>query len=137
MDAIGPFSFLRLSGMPERMQGVWGRSVRAGVDGVSLKYMGIGAEPFSLQSFDFALNFEAAKGLYRDYQFSTLMQPLAILYGGVLEPFQLFQVLQVNPLPNGIRAIIRGQKQGDATVYQGVCACNWLLQPIDTTVQVP
>lgn len=137
MDAIGNFQFLRLSGMPERMQGVWGRSVRSGVNGVSLKFLGISAEPFALQSFDFALNFEAAKALYRSYQFATLQQPLAIMYGGVLEPAHLFQVLRVDPLPGQIRAIVRGQRQNDATIYQGICGCNWLLQPIDVTVQTP
>ena len=135
MDAIGPFTFLRLSNMPERMQGIWARSARAGVNGVSLKFLGIGCEPFTLQSTDFALNFATAEGLYRSYQYLTLAQPVQLMYGGVLEPNQLFQVLDVRPV--SIRAIVRGSRANDQTLYQGICECQWTLQPIDITIQTP
>jgi hypothetical protein len=135
MDAIGQFTFLRLSNMPERMQGIWTRSARAGVNGVSLKFIGIGAEPFTVESMDFALNFAYAEGLYRSYQYATLAQPMQLMYGGVLEPNQLFQVLAVRPV--SIRAIVAGYKPQDATLYQGICECQWTLQPIDITIQTP
>jgi len=137
MDAIGPYTFLRLSNMPERMQGIWARSARAGVNGVSLKFIGISCEPFTIQSMDFALNFAAAEGLYRAYQYATLASPMQVMYGGVLEPNQLFQVLNVVPVPGGIRAIVGGYKPQDSTLYQGICECQWTLQPIDITIQTP
>lgn len=135
MDAIGPFSFNRISGMPQRMQGQWALSARAGVNGVAMKWMGISAEPFTLQTQDFAASFTAAEGLYRAYQFLTLAGPQFIMRGNFLEPNQMFQVLRVDPLR--IEAIVAGYKPNDANVYRGICECQWLLQPIDTTIQPP
>lgn len=135
MDAIGPFSFNRLSGMPQRMQGQWALSSRAGVHGVSLKFTGVSADPFTLQSQDFAVNFAAAEGLFRQYQFLTIAGPQFLMFGSVLEPNQIFQVLRVDPLR--IAAIVAGYKPNDATVYRGLCECQWTLQPIDTTIQTP
>lgn len=135
MDAIGPFTFNRLSGMPQRMQGQWALSARAGVSGVSMKYIGVSAEPFVLQSQDFAVNFAAAEALYRQYQLATIAGPQFLMFGSVLEPSHMYQVLRVDPLR--IAAIVGGYKPNDATVYRGLCECQWLLQPIDTTIQVP
>lgn len=135
MDAIGPFTFNRLSGMPNRMQGQWALSARAGVSGVSLKYIGVGGEPFTLQSQDFAASFAAAESLFRQYQFATIAGPQFLMFGNVLEPNQMYQVLRVDPLR--IAAIVGGYKINDATVYRGICECQWTLQPIDTTIQIP
>lgn len=136
MDAIGIFTFLRLTGMPQRMQGRWSASSRAGVNGVSLKYQGVGGEPFSVRSMDFAIHYEAAKELYRRYLVATIANyPLPLVYGGRREPFQLYKVLQIVPVE--VKAIVRGLKPRDTTVYRGLCVCDWLLQPIDTSIQIP
>ncbi len=138
MDQIGEFTFLKTSGMPHRMQGNWEASARAGVNGVSLKFQGISAEPFVMRSMSFSPNFQTGKELFRSYLSATLAGPLALLFGDTLEPFQLYKVLRVTPIhPGGVRAIVRGHRAQDSQVYFAMVEADWVLQPIDTSLQAP
>lgn len=133
MDAIGNFQFLRLTGHPERAQLQLAIERRSGIDGVTIWETGEAGEPIRLQSFAFALDYASAKQLYRDYLTLIPAGPVQVSKGGA-EPTQLYKVLKV--IPVDIRAILRGMT-GDGVNYQGLCVCDWILFPINPTVQPP
>jgi hypothetical protein len=134
MDAIGSFSFVRMSGHPPRATPNFALERRSGINGITIWETGAAGRPFRLQTMDFALNYAAAAALYVNYLSLLFQGPVQIVKGSLIST-HWYKVLEIHPTQ--IEAIVRGHKPGDSTVYQGLCVCDWILVPIDPSVQPP
>lgn len=136
MDAIGPFTFIRLSRPPERVGAQWAIAARAGVAGVAIWNTGSRGVPFTVDSEAVALHFVQGRTFLQNYKLLEYAGPVSV-YFGTEEPAQQYKVLQVQPIGHGVKAVVRAHVANDSTWYRALVFAQWTLLPLDPFVQRP
>lgn len=126
--AIGQFEFINLSQAPIPPKDKIAVHSRAGVEGVELRRTGKRGEPFTVQTVMDAADYSAALALYKEYLTLIDGDPVDLMFLDETEPNKV-QVLDVQPIPGGVTAILFGLNgmSGEATPSYGWCACEWTL----------
>lgn len=133
-DRIGPFTFIRLSDPPQRVQAQWEIAARAGVPGVALWDTEERGEPFELESLAVALTYAGARALFLSYLSLVPLGGQQLFYG-TLEPQQLYKVLMVTQIE--CKAVPRVHVANDPLSYGALLRARWRLLPLDPLVQPP
>lgn len=122
MFAIGEFEFLWISQYSPGTQPVVELESRPGVPDIALWDLGEKGEPFQVQTFKGAEDFDTAKELYEEYK-TIVKTRVAFSFGHQLD--EQVSVLRVRPVPGGIRQIVMGLQQDEPQVVYAVCECVW------------
>jgi hypothetical protein len=130
VDSIGNFTFLRISGAPQRAVSRWDVVQRAGVHGTALWDVGVVGVPFTVKAEAAAVSFAAARLFLPNYQSLIVAGPVPVSHG-VLETAQFYKVLDVRIAEGSPRAVLRLKIGGDPTWYQAIVESEWDLLPID------
>lgn len=136
MDAIGPFTFVRLSGAPDRVHRMWEAERKSGIDGVAIWNCGDQGEPFNLDSEAVALTYAIGRTALAQYQQLEKSGPVAVRVG-TLEPMQKYKVLHVRWKGEGVKRVLRAHIGGDPNTYTALVFATWTLLPLDPFVQPP
>lgn len=134
-DRIGSFTFLRIDGEFPRAKLGLSLERRSGVDGIVIKGVGAAGMPFTVRTKAWAVSYDAALDLPRQYETLIALSAVTAGKGGSVEPQQYYKVLDVRSV--SVRAMIGGRIAGDSTTYLAECICDWDLVPIDPRVQPP
>lgn len=132
MDSIGPFTFLRLSSAPPRVDQQWEIAAWPAISGQALWSLGARGEPFTLTSEAVALTYAYGRDFLAAYKTLELADPVTVSVG-TQEPTQLYKVLRVQHAGPGVKAVVRAHVANDPTWYQALVFAEWTLLPIETT----
>lgn len=128
---IDRFPFFSLSGPPERPFIQLELEARAGADGQSVWDTGERGQPFQLESIVETVNVIVAASLIADYRSLIGGDPVDMIWAGLEVIGVKYVVLDVQPVPRGVHAILfgKGGAGGPAAISFGVCRCVWTLLP--------
>jgi len=127
-DYIDVYEFARISTQPHRVGRKFAIRAHSGVDGVGLWDLGLSGEPFTVRALAFFANMILAKAWYATIKDLEGSNPMTVTFADVEEPNHLYQVLNVQPVPGGIRPVVLGR--GPGGFYYARCELEITLLPI-------
>jgi hypothetical protein len=131
---IGDFEFIHLSRVLSypRMRGL--REVRPGQAGTTFWRQGRGGEPFQLASVVNAAGIASAESLIHQYEQLVYGEPVTAAWAGIeLASLQVL-VLDVQPIDEGVHAMLLGIGGVGGGSSFGLCRALWTVEVIDPSL---
>lgn len=132
---IGQFEFINLSRAFSKPTMLLEREVRIGSPGVTFWRVGPRCEPFTLVSVVDVATVQAGEALLQAYEELVGGDPVPVAWGGVQRADILCVIHDVQPLDEGIHAVLLGIGGTLGGPSYGLCRAVWTVEPINPIQQ--
>jgi hypothetical protein len=112
MDALATLNFVAMDTQPHLVARSFRIRRKSGVDGCTIWDLGKCGQPFSCRVKAYAASFADAQAIYRNTAALEDVSPIAVTFGGNVEPGVLYKVLRAVPIPGRLRRLIYARGPG-------------------------